>query len=447
MMRSEFETLNKPWGDVHVFSRGERRLPAPGSVSGQPLFVASDAVFDDGAWKVTYGYAFAMAVSFGARTEAATMVPFGASEDPVSPHYDDQMKLIQGRRLKPTRFDPEEVRRFAASAYGSVVRVSPPGMESEFTIHAQGPVSVTAKIDTKPAVAIPGGLATFTVYAQIDQLPDCRQGLVEMKIYIPEEVCSNANLGRLAVYGYDPAQGWAPLQAQELDANTRIISARDRHPRTYAVLGPSAARIAPNPFVRQLVAKAVPNAKPLIEKAESELPPPQSVTTPPPQAQDMTAGPTAPVPGAPAPSDALAPTAAGPAPTPLVDSASPLNPDRAAPGGPQRDSPPSMPVMQMGLPAAPAAGRDRKEGALAWGKKMQLRPPGSGTRDGVRRETGGRALVVSRNRPVRCHRSGRVYEVRKGGGQGDGTPIEVTVHLRAVDSVAGRGCVVEAVRA
>ncbi len=32
MMRSEFETLNKPWGDVHVFSRGNRKLPAPGSV-------------------------------------------------------------------------------------------------------------------------------------------------------------------------------------------------------------------------------------------------------------------------------------------------------------------------------------------------------------------------------------------------------------------------------
>ncbi|NUM52453.1 MAG: penicillin acylase family protein [Candidatus Hydrogenedentes bacterium] len=467
MMRSEFETLNKPWGDAHVFKRGERTLPAPGSVSGQPLFVASDALFEDGTWNVTYGYGFAMAVSFGARTEAATMVPFGASEDPVSPHYDDQMKLIQDRRLKPTRFEPEEVRRLASSAYGSVVRVSPPGMESEFTIRAQGPVTVTTKIDTRPITEIPEGLATFTVYAQIDQQPEDVDSEIEMKIYVPEEVCAQSNLGQLAIYGYDNAQGWAPLQAQELIADARVIAARDRRPRTYAVLGPAVSRIKVNPFARQLVALAVPDAKPLIAKAETELPPPQSAAAPPPSPRDMIAAPIvsspAPVsppaqttpaeaaPVTPTPSES-APTdpnaqqreepAQTPAPAPLVDSNPPMNTESEAQAEPAVGSKRTMPVMQYGLPTAPVAQKGAKEGALAWGQKLQLRPPGI---EGLvlvsaKKQVGARLVVLPEpDQPLPAGLAAYTKFVRVDV-QADGTPVELTVHLRpAAESVAASG--------
>lgn len=440
MMRSEFETLNKPWGDVHVFKRGARTLPAPGSVSGQPLFVASDAVFEDGAWNVTYGYAFAMAVSFGARTEAATMVPFGASEDPVSPHYDDQMKLIQDRRLKPTRFEPEEVRRFAASAYGSVVRVSPPGMESEFTIRAQQPIAVTTTIDTSPVMPAPDGLATFTVYARIDQQPEDVDSVVEMNIYVPEEVCAQANLGTLAIYGYDNAQGWAPLQAQELNAGARVISARDRRPRTYAVLGPAASRIKVNPFARQLVAQAVPDAEPLIKQAESALPPPQSAVAPPTTPQDITVGPASPTPvvmptpAGPPREEPAEPSSSEPVPTPapLVDRNPSMSADPTAPNEPPADSKRTMPVMQYGLPTAPVAQAGAKEGALAWGKKMQLRPPDI---EGLvivsaKNKIGARLVVLPEpDQPLPAGLAAYTKYVRVDV-QAEGESVELTVHLR-----------------
>lgn len=454
MMRSEFESIDKPWGDVHVFARGERKLPAPGSVSGQPLFVASDALFDEGAWKVTYGYGFAMAVSFGQRTEAATMVPFGSSEDPVSPHYDDQMRLIQDRRLKPTRFEPEEVRRFASSALGAVVHVSPPGMESEFTVRAQAPITVTTKIDAKPAMPIPNGLATFTIYAKLEQYPEDRESLVEMNIYIPEEVCAQANLGQLAIYGYDHSQGWAPLQAQELDVQARMLHARDRRLRTYAVLGPAAVRISPNPFARKRIASAVPDAKSLIAKAESELPPPQPASASPSQPtpgvaplplnmvvtppianrSDTPSAPSNMVAGPPSVAEGKTPT-----PAPLVDNAAPMAREESKSDAPAAESKRDMPVMQMGLPTTTPSNRTQSEGALAWGTKIQLRPPGA---EGLvivsaPKQVGARLLVSpvpAKPLPDELAAYSAFVKVEV---QANDTPFDLTVHLRpATDSIA-----------
>ncbi|MDZ4858100.1 MAG: penicillin acylase family protein, partial [Candidatus Hydrogenedentes bacterium] len=217
LMRSEFQSLNKTWGDAHVFVRGDHKTPAPGGVTGQPMFVASDHLFLDGAWQVTYGYGFAMAVSFGAQTQAMSMTPFGASEDPASPHYADQLALIADRRLKQTRFVPADVRRYAERARGSVIHVSPRGMQAEFTIRSQSPVTISTSVDTTAPAEVPKGLATFTVYARIDQQPVDQNSLVELNVYVPEEVCAAQNLNQLALYGYDATQGWAPLEAQELD--------------------------------------------------------------------------------------------------------------------------------------------------------------------------------------------------------------------------------------
>lgn len=385
------------------------------------------------------------------------MVPFGASEDPVSPHYDDQMKLIQERRLKPTRFEADDVRRNARSAYGSVVHVSPPGMESEFTVHADNPVAVTTKMTTKPATPIPSGLATFTVYATIDQQPADQKSLVEMKIFVPEEVCTQGNLSQLAIYGYDATQGWAPLQAQELDPDTRTITARDRGPRTYAVLGPSAARIAVNPFARQMIAKAIPDPKPLIAEAEKNLAPPQSAAAPVTPPVDMVAKPSvptqepqtppvtapdSPAPASPAP-DAVAPPAPtdpsqqtpnepAPSPAPLVDTASNMKAIEPPQAAPAKDSKRTMPVMQMGLPTAPVAA-GAKQGALAFGKKMQLRPPGV---EGIviisaDKQVGARLVVFPEPEQPLPGGLGAFTKFVRVEVQSEGAAVDVTVHLRA----------------
>jgi penicillin amidase len=47
----------------------------------------------------------------------ASLVPFGASGDPKSPHYFDQAKLFSERRMKPEHFTAEEVSRHAVRTY------------------------------------------------------------------------------------------------------------------------------------------------------------------------------------------------------------------------------------------------------------------------------------------------------------------------------------------
>jgi hypothetical protein len=54
---------------------------------------------------------------FGERVQGATVVNFGASGDPQSPHYFDQAKLLSEQKLKPELFYWEDVLAGAKSVY------------------------------------------------------------------------------------------------------------------------------------------------------------------------------------------------------------------------------------------------------------------------------------------------------------------------------------------
>jgi acyl-homoserine lactone acylase PvdQ len=52
-----------------------------------------------------------------AGVRGASLVPFGASGDPASPHYLDQAPLLSERRFKPERFTDQQVTRHAVRSY------------------------------------------------------------------------------------------------------------------------------------------------------------------------------------------------------------------------------------------------------------------------------------------------------------------------------------------
>ena len=338
LLRSEFQTLNVPWGDVHTFVRGGTTMPAPGGTSGQPLFLASDEIFEDNAWRVTYGYGFAMVVAFGPqRTRAASMTPFGASENPESPHFADQMKLVQDRRMKQAAFDPAEVRRLAASAYGSKVRIAPPGLEAECTVSARDPIAVSTEVFTEPPAPLPSDLATYTVYARIVQEPVTVPSALDMQIYVAPELCAAEYLPYLAVWAYDSDRGWARLEAQEVNAQTRVFTCRDRGSRTYAVLGPENYRPAPDVAARTLVAQTIPE-----QPAEPRMPAIPAVV------EQLPAPP--------------------PVSAPLVPSHLPATTERPDTAMPAQSAPP--------LVAAAANADSRvRQGAITWGSSLRLQPP------------------------------------------------------------------------
>lgn len=63
------------------------------------------------------GYTYMGVFEFGERVQGATVVNFGASGDPRSPHYFDQAKLLSEQKLKPELFYWEDVLAGAKSVY------------------------------------------------------------------------------------------------------------------------------------------------------------------------------------------------------------------------------------------------------------------------------------------------------------------------------------------
>lgn len=64
-----------------------------------------------------HGHSYVAAVEFGSDPEARSVVPFGASRDPASPHYDDQATLYANGRLKQVHFTPAQVKASAKRTY------------------------------------------------------------------------------------------------------------------------------------------------------------------------------------------------------------------------------------------------------------------------------------------------------------------------------------------
>ncbi len=63
------------------------------------------------------GLTYLAVFEFGERVRGGTLLNFGASSDPASPHFTDQAELLSQQQLKPLVFYPDDVRRAAQRIY------------------------------------------------------------------------------------------------------------------------------------------------------------------------------------------------------------------------------------------------------------------------------------------------------------------------------------------
>jgi penicillin amidase len=70
------------------------------------------------------GWGHLMVVMEGNPKEVWTLLPYGQSEHPDSPHYNDQAKLHSERRLKRFWFTAEEILKHAKSVRGDRGRIT-----------------------------------------------------------------------------------------------------------------------------------------------------------------------------------------------------------------------------------------------------------------------------------------------------------------------------------
>jgi len=270
MMRNEFNSLTIPWGEVHTVKRGEHEVAVAGAMSGQPLFVASDTAYDGRRWRATYGYGYAMVVAFGDKPRAESVLAFGTSEDPESPHFADQLTLMTKRGFKTAWYQLDDVQRNAATACGRILYLRPQGMEGLVCLRAPSPVEAKLKSSTAPAAPLPEGLAPYSLYlACATDQPDVPVDIA-LELYVPSVICADENLDKLAVYACDESGQWMALEAQRADAATRTFFAQDAAPRTYVIAGSPLYRLG------ELVIPGKTDAKP--EPSAAEPLPTETVT-------------------------------------------------------------------------------------------------------------------------------------------------------------------------
>ena len=127
----------KPWGDVHRLQRtgysadtlaaGVSLLPfaksqpcagAPGPLGVVFTIYSTPSVpFLRPQRFAVVGCSYMSAISFGEKVRAVSLVPFGTSGDPRSPHFYDQAKLLENQQFKNAWFYEEDVLREARRTY------------------------------------------------------------------------------------------------------------------------------------------------------------------------------------------------------------------------------------------------------------------------------------------------------------------------------------------
>ncbi len=261
LLRNEYQNIEIPWGDVHVIARGDREYPLAGGLSGDPVFYAGDRLFDGGKWRVNEGYGFAMVVRFGEATEAVSLAPFGTSEDPGSPHYDDQLALMLDRRFKVVHFTRDEVERNAQSAVGQRLLMRPRHQTGTVFLAADGPMAAELRESAAPPATLPDGLAAFSTYLEpvANEVP--AGFTAEFDVHIDDTVCDADDFESLYLYGYHPVDGWRMLDNQSLDADRRSLAAAMGRCEVVAVLGPEKMLRADPALVRPANAPRVAAAR------------------------------------------------------------------------------------------------------------------------------------------------------------------------------------------
>lgn len=129
-LERDYGTWHIAWGEINRLQRrqtgGEEpfkdNLPSL-PVAGAPDWAGTIFNFEtrqEKGGKRRYGYlgdSYLSVIEFGPQVEAKSLLVFGESADPLSPHYFDQAQLYSGRELKPAWFTLADIEAHTESVY------------------------------------------------------------------------------------------------------------------------------------------------------------------------------------------------------------------------------------------------------------------------------------------------------------------------------------------
>jgi acyl-homoserine-lactone acylase len=240
-MRNDFNRLAIPWGELNRLQRGNLNRASAGTGVGDPLFVVGSAPGTLLRRQAEFGYGFAMAVEFGDTVRARSIVPFGASSDPRSPHYSDQMTLFLNRDMKLTYFGYDEVVQNATRGYGRHVVLGTPGLDGYCSFRLTAPDTISMEAVSYPPRPYPSGQVPFTPTVRPAAENSGKDFSWELEWYVPETVCSKEDLSRLHFYIYTRDGAWEPVLRQEFDSERGSFAGSGTGEVMITIMGPANA--------------------------------------------------------------------------------------------------------------------------------------------------------------------------------------------------------------
>lgn len=120
-MRETYGSLTMPWGEVHRIDRGGSWPVSGSGIRGWATLraVSYKRPTERGIRVAQSGQSHVMLIFFKpGRVESYSVTPYGISDDPASPHFNDQTRdLFAARKLKPTYFLAEDLDRHVERTY------------------------------------------------------------------------------------------------------------------------------------------------------------------------------------------------------------------------------------------------------------------------------------------------------------------------------------------